>query len=134
MKRLIYSSIAAENTTFETVLEILNQAKSRNQEHNISGMLVFDGNIFLQCIEGEETDIDQLYTNLENDLRHHSLHFYGFRIVQERIFSEWTMGYVNHRDEIIKVYERLTGNRSLDLESLDYRRAKLLLRDLSKRI
>ena len=73
MKSLIYSSVASEGTDLNVVMEIITISKQKNKQHGLTGSLVFDGKLFLQYIEGETQKIDQLYSNLQNDSRHHDI-------------------------------------------------------------
>ena len=91
-----------------------------------------DGKIFLHYIEGEPQKVDQLYHNIQNDSRHHSLKILGTRLHEYRLFKDWSMGYMNNSSQILKIYEKITGRMELDINTLDYRQAQLLISNLSK--
>ncbi len=131
MKRLIYSSCSSENVDFNVVGEMLTHAVKRNKEKGITGMMVYDGHRFLQCIEGDETVIDALLEKLREDTRHHSLHFNGIEFDENRLFANWNMGYVNNSKEIHKIMHAVTGNEIFSPETLNYPDAKLILWELS---
>ncbi len=132
MKSLIYSSHASEDTDLNVLVDILTIAKKKNEKHGITGMLIFDGKIFLHYIEGEPQKVDQLYHNIQNDSRHHSLKILGTRLHEYRLFKDWSMGYMNNSSQILKIYEKITGRMELDINTLDYRQAQLLISNLSK--
>lgn len=131
MKRLIYSSIASEEVNFDIVGEILTHAVKRNKDKHITGMMVYDGHSFLQCIEGDEVVINELWEKLNTDPRHHSLHISGEEYDEKRLFSNWNMGYMNNSHEIQEMIRKVTGRESASFESLSYPHAKLILVQLS---
>lgn len=131
MKRLIYSSIASDDADFDTVGEILTYAVKRNKEKSITGMMIYDGHSFLQCIEGDDLAIDELWEKLNTDQRHHFLHINGEEHDEKRLFSNWNMGYMNNSHEIQEMILKVTGRESASFETLSYPHAKLLLLQLS---
>lgn len=131
MKRLIYCSIASEEVDFNSVGGILTQAVAKNNEKGITGMLVYDGEKFLQCIEGDKNEIDELYQKLTNDFRHHTLHLIGEELDERRLFTQWNMGYLNNEKEIKKMMQTVTGHEDFSPEILSYPHAKLILLQLS---
>lgn len=131
MKRLIYSSIASPEVDFNCVGDILTYAVGKNKEKSVTGMMVYDGEKFLQCIEGDEYEIDELYQKLANDSRHHTLHVIGEELDERRLFSQWNMGYLNNENEIKKMIKTVTGRENFSPETLSYPHAKLILLQLS---
>ncbi|MDP2077261.1 MAG: BLUF domain-containing protein [Sulfuricurvum sp.] len=131
MKRLIYSSIASGEVNFDTVGEILTHAVKRNKENYITGMMIYDGHSFLQCIEGDDLVINKLWEKLNIDPRHHALHINGEEHDEKRLFSNWNMGYMNNSHEIQEMIRKVTGRESASFETLSYPHAKVLLLQLS---
>lgn len=131
MIRTIYASTKSPETTFDTVLEILTTAHQENKQHGISGMLIFDGEHFLQCIEGEEDKVKQLLANIEKDPRHHSIFIIGRQISEKRYFPNWTMGYVNQSKPIREIFYRITGDELFDPSALSMEQAETILTELS---
>jgi hypothetical protein len=131
LKRLIYSSIASGEVNFDTVGEILTHAVKRNKEKSITGMMIYDGHSFIQCIEGDDLVIDELWEKLNIDPRHHALHINGEEHDEKRLFSNWNMGYMNNSHEIQEMIRKVTGRESASFETLSYPHAKVLLLQLS---
>lgn len=131
MKRLIYSSIASGEVNFDTVGEILTHAVKRNKENYITGMMIYDGHSFLQCIEGDDLVINKLWEKLNIDPRHYALHINGEEHDEKRLFSNWNMGYMNNSHEIQEMIRKVTGRESASFETLSYPHAKVLLLQLS---
>lgn len=131
LRRLIYSSIASKDVDFNIISDILTNAVRNNQENDITGMLLYDGHHFMQCIEGDAIVIDKLYQKISEDSRHHSLYINGKEFDDNRLFSNWNMGYINNGTEIKKMIKSVTGRETFSYEDLSYPHAKLILLQLS---
>lgn len=131
MKQMIYTSTATENVNFDVINDLLTQCVKKNNEFNISGMMVFDGKQFLQCIEGNEAEINQLQENIFKDSRHHNIHLIGEEEITERLFSQWCMGYLNNKRSIKQVFLDVSGSEEYIFQNLSYQKAKLILLKLS---
>ncbi len=131
LQRIIYSSIAAETTTYETVLTILTHAIAANKAMNITGMLVFNGKYFLQYIEGETEPLNTLFDNITLDNRHHSITLIDQSPIEKRIFGAWSMGYLNNSSAIQKVMSEVTGSSEFTPDTFSAEQAKNILQKLS---
>ncbi|WP_105167237.1 BLUF domain-containing protein [Pseudoalteromonas sp. T1lg23B] len=94
LTRLIYASTIGDNFSQQTIEEILESARCNNKKHNITGMLCFNCNYFLQCLEGSRTEVNETYKRILTDDRHHRIVMLDYREIDSREFSDWTMGYV----------------------------------------
>ena len=65
MIRLVYVSTCAQNVQLVDVEAILRVAETRNAEREISGMLCWSGEFFLQCLEGERGPVTQCFSHIE---------------------------------------------------------------------
>lgn len=131
MKQIIYTSTATKNVNIDVVNDLLTQCVSKNNEFDISGMILFDGKQFLQCIEGNEVQVNQLKENIFKDPRHENIHLIGETEITKRLFSQWCMGYLNHERAIKQVFFEVTGSEDYTLQNLSYQKAKLILLKLS---
>jgi hypothetical protein len=131
MKRIIYTSIKSENMTEAMIYELLEKSKENNDRFGITGMLVYDGVYFLQCIEGERGAVDQLMINLLRDERHRDFIKLGEELTKNRLFPEWNMGFSNDKITIAGVFESICGTDFLDPDDLSYEDAKAVLERLS---
>lgn len=50
--RLLYASRAANEFDADAINQILAQSKRVNQEHGVTGLLCYSGNLFMQVLEG----------------------------------------------------------------------------------
>lgn len=91
LKTLTYVSRASLDLTERDLQDILEAARRRNALEGITGLLIFNGVRFLQVIEGAETAIDGLVTDLRRDWRHTSFEVQDERYVLARSFPDWSM-------------------------------------------
>lgn len=106
LSRLIYSSEPAQPLDDQQVMDILSTARRNNERNDVTGMLVFDSQAFLQVIEGGRDQLSALYASLVRDARHRRLTILGMGPVDERAFSSWQMGFAaahaGHRSLFLK--------------------------------
>ena len=70
MIELIYISGTPNTLDQSTIFEILNSSHAKNKLNDLTGHLYYDGNSFLQIIEGEESAVRSLYEKIKIDPRH----------------------------------------------------------------
>ncbi|MEM6821798.1 MAG: BLUF domain-containing protein, partial [Verrucomicrobiota bacterium] len=84
----------AENID-EVLSSIVEKAKTRNPERDITGVLFYHNGTFLQIIEGPHASLEDLMSKLKEDSRHNKIE----RIIDEdisgRSFKEWNMDSFN---------------------------------------
>ncbi len=75
MKRHVisYVSSANPNLSKEDVADLLEQVNNFNNSHDITGVLLYAETNFFQLIEGDEDEIKNLYSHIENDSRHSNI-------------------------------------------------------------
>ena len=78
---------------------IIHQAKINNPIHNVSGVLFFHNNRFLQIIEGDKNIIDQLKLNITKDSRHKEIQQLFYEPILSKSFSNWNMDTFNLSDK-----------------------------------
>ncbi|MFL9667089.1 BLUF domain-containing protein [Variovorax sp. AB1(2024)] len=67
---ILYCSTLVQDLSPRTVGAIVSQARGRNAEHGITGLLVFDGLRFCQHLEGPREAVQALMQRIERDPRH----------------------------------------------------------------
>lgn len=93
LHHLIYLSRAAQAFTDADLLALLTQARLHNASQDITGVLVYGNNQFIQVIEGEETPIRDLYEHIRQDPRHHSVITFADKHIPARAFTGWDMAF-----------------------------------------
>jgi Sensors of blue-light using FAD len=96
---LVYVSLSARDMTDAELQEILAVARAHNTTKDITGMLLYRDGYFIQALEGEETEVDTLYTKIQKDPRHHHILTVFRNPIEKRVFNSWAMGF-NHIADI----------------------------------
>ena len=95
---LTYWSRATHPMGEEELLELLRKSRRNNGRRNITGLLLYRDQCFLQVLEGPEPVVSTLIQTIESDPRHHSFRTLC-REVGPRQFGDWQMGFENLDDE-----------------------------------
>jgi len=106
---LIYISKAAELMSEQRLKEILDQSRERNKRLDITGLLLYvEGKFlnatkqqltremsgrFIQVLEGNETQVRELYQLIKHDSKHQQLIVLKEETIPARNFEEWAMGF-----------------------------------------
>ena len=91
----LYYSHIAPDVPVSCVADIVKTARSFNLQHEVTGMLIFDGQRFAQYIEGPEQAIQGLIYRISSDLRHHQVvPLLHAPLEGARRFERWSMAYV----------------------------------------
>lgn len=93
LHQLIYVSAAQISFTEDELIELLQQCRDKNSDHNISGMLLYAKGNFMQVLEGDKTALEETYDRIAQDNRHHNLVLIEFEPIAERAFAEWSMAF-----------------------------------------
>lgn len=94
MKCVTYSSYAAAGLQPAELEAILKVSGHNNARDALTGVLMFNGAIFVQSVEGPKASVDRLMARLADDPRHCQIDIHDDRSIPKRIFADWTMGYV----------------------------------------
>ncbi|MEQ8289022.1 MAG: BLUF domain-containing protein [Gammaproteobacteria bacterium] len=91
MKGLVYISRATNPFSEDELTQLAQTAAARNKNNNITGYLSYDSeDRFIQYIESEETDLQQLFDSIYRDNRHRITHYIRHDI-EQRKFTGWGM-------------------------------------------
>lgn len=86
-------SVAAEDITRDDILEIYQNSKKYNAEHDITGCLLYYNHNFLQVLEGPRENLEILQNTIWNDPRHHDLEILEKGEIERRMYPTWTMAF-----------------------------------------
>mgnify|MGYP003662900358 FL=1 len=95
MLTIAYASKETWPMTKPELLLLLQQCRSLNAQHGITGLLVYECGYFIQVIEGEENKIEKLYSNIKNDRRNKNVTTLVHKEINNRAFEGWSMGFAN---------------------------------------
>lgn len=111
--RLIYVSIMTVDCDTQALEDILKVSRANNAKRLITGMLCYDPAFFMQCIEGPREAINGLYTEISRDKRHMNLTLLEYVDVSQRLFGDWSMGFIpsGQIDKIVLEKYATSGGR-----------------------
>lgn len=115
MFQLIYVSMACEPFSQERLRRLLKTSRANNADKDVTGMLLYKNDSFMQALEGPEDDVRALYDRICEDERHENVRMLMAAPVDERSFPDWAMGFENVSElspqEMPAGYVELAGKR-----------------------
>lgn len=112
MLRLIYISTSVKEMDSQEFEKILEVAQVNNKLSKITGLLIVKGRTFIQCLEGEEVNVKELFEKIQKDERHKDITILEYETIDERYFPNWNMGFKN--------IEQLSEIESKKLKHFEY--------------
>jgi len=91
LAQLLYISDAIDRNTLDDLLEIQSVSIRNNARLNITGILFHAEGHFVQFLEGERSDILDLFEAICQDERHENVRLLYERPAKERLFEDWHM-------------------------------------------
>jgi hypothetical protein len=99
----------------QDIEDMLFQIREKNKRLAITGILLLIQGKFVQYIEGQSTEIDNVYDSIKRDSRHNELILLDSGALETRQFKDWSMAYKKVGDEEIK---DILGHTNLNLDNL----------------
>lgn len=93
MISLVYVSSAVGVFTSDQLVELLRGARERNSTDDITGMLLYRSGNFIQVLEGPAAAVVATFQRISSDGRHSGVITILRRDIDERDFSDWSMGF-----------------------------------------
>ncbi|WP_438971565.1 diguanylate phosphodiesterase [Methylophaga sp.] len=134
---LVYKSTITDQLDKDRVQEMSLVFKHRNRQRNITGLLLFDGEHFLQVLEGSSQSIGSLYEDIKLDSRHKKLVTVLHEPIFKRTFSDWGLAFISiGKDNQIELPTNHNGTNQpqylSELESVDENRAAMIIDAFAK--
>ena len=102
--QLLYLSNAKPELKQAELDKILEVSRKNNPSRDITGLLVFANGVFIQVLEGPSSEVTNLFETICDDTRHQEVAMLGEYVGQERIFSKWSMGFLQSTfDELTRI-------------------------------
>lgn len=111
MYYLVYVSYATTPFSETELVELLQECRVHNKSKDITGMLLYLQERFIQVLEGDPTLVKRLYNKIEKDPRHKKVSIVLEGESPERIFKDWSMGFKNLS---LTEYNDLSGFQDVD--------------------
>lgn len=95
MIHLIYVGSSVGTPSEQDLLDLLEQARCRNWALDVTGMLLYDCNTYMQVLEGAKKDVYRVYNSIRHDQRIERLITLVDEEITHRDFPDWSMGFKN---------------------------------------
>jgi hypothetical protein len=111
MYHLVYSSHSSAPFSEEELLSLLQDSRKVNKAKDITGMLIYLQERFIQVLEGDPSAVKKLYSKIQRDPRHNKISTLIEGESDERIFKGWNMGFKS----LSRIdYDGLSGFQDID--------------------
>ncbi len=114
---LIYVSLANWKLSPDELLALLLQSREKNARLDITGLLVYHDQEFMQLLEGEKDVIFTLYDTIVGDKRHSQVHLLWDGPIAARSFRDWSMAFLDL--DKITGYSRFLQDGQSALRTID---------------
>jgi hypothetical protein len=96
---LVYVSAEKVPMDKKELNAILNVSRSNNASLGVTGVLLYQNGSFLQVLEGNKAQVNNLFDKIATDERHYRIAKVKTFTTDERVFDEWSMGYADITQE-----------------------------------
>ena len=93
--RLLYISRSVGPQTSTVTGSILKIALTNNRINQITGVLCQGVGFFIQVLEGERNNVNELFLKIANDRRHKNVELISFEEVTLRKYPKWLMAHID---------------------------------------
>ena len=93
--QVIYVSSASEKLKPADLPAILQKAREFNLKSEISGLLIFHDQTFVQVLEGPKASVELLLKKIFSDPRHRNVKQLLKKDLEKKEFDDWSMGFVD---------------------------------------
>ncbi|MBL8650862.1 MAG: BLUF domain-containing protein [Sphingopyxis sp.] len=93
MLSVIYVSVADPRLTPPDIAAMVERAQANNARDGLTGALIYNGQNFMQLLEGPVARVEACLARIRGDLRHNGMIEIRRRLVEERDFAEFSMLY-----------------------------------------
>lgn len=131
LTRLVYYS--QRNLSMSLNLpELMEVCKRNNSALNVTGILHYNGNHFLQVLEGGRAEVNSIYHRIAADPRHINIILINCQDVRERLFPTWSMGLHEGMDNAThRIFLRYFASNTVNPEAVSVDSLLDFLQDVS---
>ena len=117
--RLIYTSQETGPVDTTVITSILESSRDYNLAHNITGLLCYGNARFIQHLEGDRDSVNALYSRIMLDTRHKNIVLLDYAALEDRMFENWTMGFVSMENpDTAKLLKKTTQMDAFEPEKM----------------
>jgi len=116
IKTICYISDALEHESLNNIEKIYEKAKANNFKNNITGILIYKNQNFLQVLEGDSKTVDSTFAKIAYDARHHNIFKVINTSIEGRIFEDYNFGFtiINNKQGLSNLNDYLMWLRNAD--------------------
>ncbi len=129
--RLVYFSERNMSVSLD-INQLIATCHKNNSKTTLTGMLHYNGNYFIQVIEGSRADVSFTYHRIAQDPRHQNILLIACNDVRERSFPGWSMGlHEGMNDRTKQIFLRYFASDRVDPSQVNVESLLDVLQDLS---
>lgn len=116
--QLVYCSKAQNEITPQDTADILTVSRKNNEARNITGCLCNNEQYFVQLLEGNYREVNDMYNQITGDDRHQKVTLLTYQSVSARLFPNWSMGHIaddQYINDLIRKYVDNSGLLEIEL-------------------
>jgi hypothetical protein len=110
----VYISTLHQELGTKELDDLLERSRTSNAQHGISGMLTVRGRDVMQVLEGDASEVRDLYARISQDPRHTNVITVWTSTHNDRRFPNWSMGF----DDLRKDTAAKAGPWELDITGM----------------
>ena len=131
LTRLVYYSQRNPSEKLDAQA-LIETCRRNNARLNLTGMLHYNGDHFIQVIEGGRVEVSALYHSIARDPRHSNIILLSCMDVRERLFPDWSMGlHQGMNDRTSAIFLRYFSTDVVNPETISVDSLLDVLQDLS---
>ena len=116
---LCYESRAKARPSEDDLTELVDDARERNRQFGVTGMLVHQGDRFFQWLEGPGAALDGLWSSIRRDDRHGDIQLLGEGVTPIRLFSDWDLRFLHRGDDDPPAVDGAAAPTSVESDPVD---------------
>jgi hypothetical protein len=109
MYHLVYISYAGHPFSELELIDLLQKARDNNKQKNVTGILLYAQQRFIQVLEGEQAVVQALFERIADDPRHRKVTVVLEGDHEQRMFDRWSMGFKSLTDVQFRELSGFTG-------------------------
>ncbi|MFD2065354.1 BLUF domain-containing protein [Pontibacter silvestris] len=105
MYHIMYVSKATVPLDENKLKSMLSYYRKNTSYYNITGLLLYGKERYIQEIEGEKENVHKLFDKITKDYHHQNIIKLADGEIKDRLFSEWYMGFATTSKEEFSHYQ-----------------------------
>lgn len=114
LEAIAYVSNAAKGLTEAQLEQLLAASRKRNSELGITGVLLFDHDLFFQYFEGSKAAVETVFQHIQRSVFHSGLYLMMREPISQRAFPDWLMGFTQVPESTILKLADASWKQTLD--------------------